>query len=163
MKEKLKAKYLPISFRQRMLDDWNTLKQGSKPVSEYIAKFDEYMSRCDVMEDETLTLSRFRSGLREDLKRELILREIYTIQDAFEMVQNFESLNTQPRRFDPTSRSTTFPKPVSNQSNPTRVNSEISKGKSAYRPDIICHECKKPGHYRSQCPQRALFMDADGN
>ena len=62
-----------------MLDYWNNLKQGSKPVSEYIAKFDEYISRCDVMEDETLTLSRFRSGLREDLKRELILREIYTI------------------------------------------------------------------------------------
>ena len=86
MKEKLKAKYLPVSFCQRMLNDWNNLKQGSKPISEYIAKFDEYMSRCDVMEDETLTLSRFKSGLREDLKRELILREIYTIQDAFEMV-----------------------------------------------------------------------------
>ena len=119
MKEKLKAKYLPISFRQRMLDDWNNLKQGSKLVSEYIAKFDEYMSRCDVMEDETLTLSRFRSGLREDLKRELILREIYTIQDAFEMVQNYESLSIQPKRFDPTSRATTFPKSVPNQSNPT--------------------------------------------
>ena len=54
MKEKLKAKYLPVSFRQRMLDDWNNLKQGSKPVSEYIAKFDEYMSRCDVLGDEIL-------------------------------------------------------------------------------------------------------------
>ena len=74
MKEKLKVKYVPISFRQRMLDDWNNLKPGSKPVSKYIAKFDEYMSRCNVMEDETLTLSQFRSGLREDLKRELILR-----------------------------------------------------------------------------------------
>ena len=58
-------------------------------MSEYIAKFDEYMSRCDVMEDEVLTLSRFGSGLREDLKRELILREISTIQDVYEMVQKF--------------------------------------------------------------------------
>ena len=62
------------------------------------------MSRCDVMEDEVLTLSRFRSGLREDLRRELILREIYTIQDAYEMVQNFDSLNTQSRRFDSNTR-----------------------------------------------------------
>ena len=41
MKEKLKAKYLLISFCQRMLDDWNNLKQESKPVFEYIAKFNE--------------------------------------------------------------------------------------------------------------------------
>ena len=94
MKEKLKAKYLSVSYLQRMLDDWQNLKQGSKPVSECIAKFDEYMSRCDVMEDEVLTLSRFKSGLREDLRRELILREIYTIQDAYKMVQNFDSLST---------------------------------------------------------------------
>ena len=52
MKEKLKSKYLPVSYRQRMLDEWQNLKQGSKPVSEYIAKFDEYMYRCDIREDE---------------------------------------------------------------------------------------------------------------
>ena len=102
-----------------MLDDWNNLKQGSKSVSEYIAKFDEYMSRCDVLEDETLTLSRFRSGLRDYLRKELILREIYTIQDAFEMVQNYDSLSSHPRRFDSNPRTNsnykTNPSPV----NPT--------------------------------------------
>ena len=111
-------------------------------MSEYIAKFDEYMSRCNVMEDEILTLSRFRSGLREDLRKELILREIYTIQDAFEMVQNYDSLNTQPRRFDSNPRTNSNYKSNPSPVNPTRVNSEISKGKSTYRPDIICHECK---------------------
>ena len=163
MKEKLKAKYLPISFRQRMLDEWNSLKQGSKPASEYIAKFDEYMSRCDVLEDEMLTLSRFRSGLREDLKTELILREIYTIQDAFEMVQNFESNRTQPRRPDSNPRTNSNYKPTSSAVNPSRVNSEFNKGKSAYRPDITCHNCHKTGHYKSHCPERAMLMDADGN
>ena len=78
------------------------------------------------------------------------------------MVQNYDSLSTQ-RRFDSNSRTNTNYKPTPSPVNPTRVNSEISKGKSTYRPDVICHECKKPGHYRSQCPQRALFMDADGN
>ena len=48
MKKKLKSKYLPVSYRQRMLDEWQNLRQGSKPVSGYIAKFDEYMSRCDI-------------------------------------------------------------------------------------------------------------------
>ena len=55
-------------------------------MSDYIAKFNEYMSRCDVREDEVITLSRFRAGLRGDLQRELILRKIYTIHDAYELV-----------------------------------------------------------------------------
>ena len=145
-----------------MLDDWNNLKQGSKPVSEYIAKFDKYMSRCDVMENETLTLSRFRSGLREDLKRELILREIYTIQDAFEMVQNYDSLSTQPRHFEPNSRASTFPKPVSSQTNPTRVNPGIGKGKSVFRSNPQCYNCKQYGHVQSQCTNpRSLHIGSE--
>ena len=34
MKEKLKAKYLPLSHRLRMLDEWQRLTQGSKSVME---------------------------------------------------------------------------------------------------------------------------------
>ena len=93
MKEKLKSKYLPVFYRERMLDEWQNLKQWSKPVSKYIAKFDEYMSRCDIREDESVTLSRFRASLRDELKKELILREIYTIHDAYELVQNYDSFN----------------------------------------------------------------------
>ena len=117
MKEKLKSKYLSVSYRQRMLDEWQNLKQGSKPVSDYIAKFDEYMSRCDIREDEGITLTLFRAGLREDLRRELILRKIYTIHDAYEMVQNYDSFSSH-KRFEPNSRATTFHKPASSQTTP---------------------------------------------
>ena len=77
------------------------------------------------------------------------------------MVQNYDSLSTQ-RCFE----SNPGPILITNLHQVQSilpVNSEISKGKSTYRPDVICHECHKPGHYRSQCPQRALFMDNDGN
>ena len=116
-----------------MLDKWKNLKQGSKPVLEYIAKFDEYMSRCDVMEDEVITLSLFRLGLREDIRRELILRKIYTIQDAYEMVQNFNSLSTQPRRFDSSTRTTSYQKSTTSPVNPTLFNPEINQGKTDYK------------------------------
>ena len=163
MKENLKTKYLPVSYHQRMLDDWQNLKQGSKPVSEYIAKFDEYMSRCDVMEDEVLTLSPFRSGLREDLRRELILREIYIIQDAYEMVQNFDSLSTQSRRFESITRTPSYKKFTTSPATSSKFNSELNKGKTIYKSDIVCHHCHKPGHIKSQCPQRTLIIGADGN
>ena len=75
------------------------------------------MSRCDIREDESVTLSRFRAGLRDELKRELILREIYTIHDAYELVQNYDSFNIQ-KHFKPNSRANTFPIPASSQTTP---------------------------------------------
>ena len=49
MKEVLKEKYVPTTYRQRMLDQWQWLTQGSRPVSEYISKFDKFLSRCDLL------------------------------------------------------------------------------------------------------------------
>ena len=64
IKEVLKEKYVPTMYHQRMLDQWQRLTQGSHPISEYIFKFDEFLSRCDLQEDEQVILSRFRAGLR---------------------------------------------------------------------------------------------------
>ena len=36
MKMKLQEKYLPFSYKQRLLDQWQHLTQGNWPVSEYI-------------------------------------------------------------------------------------------------------------------------------
>ena len=99
---------------------------------EYIARFDEYMSRCDIREDEGMTLSRFRAGLRGELQRELILRKIYTIHDAYELVQNYDSFSNQ-KRFESNSKATTFHKPASSQTTPARVNSGFDKGKLVFR------------------------------
>ena len=40
-----------------MMDDWSQLKQGYQPVTNYIAQFQEYIFRCDVEEDEIVTLA----------------------------------------------------------------------------------------------------------
>ena len=53
MKEKLKLKYIPLSFRQQLLDKWNMLTQRNKSVIDYIAKFDEYLNRCVAIEFES--------------------------------------------------------------------------------------------------------------
>ena len=59
---RLREKYLPMSYNQRLLDQWQRLTQGTRSVAEYIAKFDEFVMRCNVTEDESVTLSRFRAG-----------------------------------------------------------------------------------------------------
>jgi len=75
MKAKLNQKYLPITF-QEQLDKWNGLTQGTRSGAYYIEKFDEFMTRCNKFVDESsmMTLSRFRSGLRDDLCRALCKR-----------------------------------------------------------------------------------------
>ena len=90
MKEILKEKYVPTTYRWRMLDQWQRLTQGSRPVSEYIFKFDEFLSRCGLQEDEHVILSRFRAGLKEDLQRELLLRDVSTLQHAYQMAQEID-------------------------------------------------------------------------
>jgi len=67
-------KYVPPSFSQQLLDKWNRWTQGNKSATDYIAKFDEYLNRYGAIELEfpEQILSRFRSGLRDDYRREYI-------------------------------------------------------------------------------------------
>ena len=96
MKAKLRGKYIPTSYRQDLLDQWQRLRQGSKSVDEYIAKFDEYSMRCDLDEDEDVVLSKFRAGLRDDIKRELYLREVRDIEQAYQIARNVEHFQRGP-------------------------------------------------------------------
>jgi hypothetical protein len=116
MKMVLKEKYVPTSYQQRMLDQWQRLSQGSKPVSDYISRFDEFLSRCDLREEESVILSRFRAGLREDLQRELFLRGVSTVQEAYELVQELDHYHKMPpRRYDPAPRAQNSFQPPSHQ------------------------------------------------
>ena len=77
----------------------------SKPVSDYISKFDEFLLRCDLREEESVVLFRFRTGLREDLQRELFLREVSTVQEAYQLAQELDRYHKgTPKRYDPTPR-----------------------------------------------------------
>ncbi|CAL8179178.1 unnamed protein product [Prunus armeniaca] len=87
-----------------LLDEWQTLRQDDMPVVEYIAKFEEFMLRCDIREDRRMTLSRFRSGLRPELQRELIPHNVNTFERVFQIVQELEKYlksSNVVKRIDP--------------------------------------------------------------
>ena len=52
-------------------------------MTEYITKFQEYLMRCNITQSEAVLLSKFRHGLKEDIKRELYLRGIQDLEDAY--------------------------------------------------------------------------------
>ena len=66
------------------------MTQGNKSLIDYIAKVDEYLNRCGVIEFESYehALPRFKSGLRDDYCRELIARGITTLEDVYQLVND---------------------------------------------------------------------------
>lgn len=52
----------------KLLDQWNNLRQWNKSINEYIIQFNDYMMRCAIKENEATTLCRFCKGLNDDLR-----------------------------------------------------------------------------------------------
>lgn len=50
MKEKLREQYLPTTYKDQLLDELNTLHQGTLSVADYKAKLHELLTRCDIVE-----------------------------------------------------------------------------------------------------------------
>ncbi|GFY91141.1 cyclic nucleotide-gated channel 17 [Actinidia rufa] len=149
MREILKEKYLPQSYQGDMLDKWNNLRQGSKPATEYVAQFEEYLMRCDIREDERMTLSRFRQGLNDDLRKELVLREVDTLDQAYTFVQNYEMVSKPSfgRRFE--SRNTPRP-PATLPPSRSIPNTTAPLLRDSF------------GHKAANCGNRTLFVNSQG-
>ena len=82
MKFKFKEKYIPLNYQDKLVDQWQKIHQGNKGALEYVTEFDELMMAFGLKEDSSLTLSWFRTGLREEIRREIILRDVKTLEEA---------------------------------------------------------------------------------
>lgn len=60
---RLKEKYIPTSYHQRLLDHFSGITQGSNSVDEYMTRFDKLLVRCNLDEDPSFTLACFKNGL----------------------------------------------------------------------------------------------------
>ena len=88
----MNQKYFPIAFQDQQLDKWSRHNQENRSAAEYIETFDEFLYQCNrfVNESPTVTLSRFRSGLREDLHRELFERGVCDLEHDYQIVQDLD-------------------------------------------------------------------------
>jgi len=95
MKEELETKYVPPSFSVRLMDNWHQYTQGNKSVKEYVKKFDEFLFRCSTLhkEGKAQILSKFKIGLRVDLRTELLAR-VNELEVAYALIQNLDSART---------------------------------------------------------------------
>lgn len=55
-------------------------------MTEYVTQFDDFGMRCQVVEDEAMTLSRFRQGRNDDLRCKFFLWGVTNLDHSFSLV-----------------------------------------------------------------------------
>lgn len=134
-------------------------------VTDYTTHFDEFMWRCDITKDPSVTLSRFKLGLRLKFQKQLTPQNVTDLEEAYRLVQELEHyLRPQAphvfdlRQPDPQPGMSTSRSQVGNQSSrgPTsnfRPNPQLDKGKGiaqrtpqTFRPNQCCR-CGGHGHF----------------
>ena len=87
MKEKLKEKYRPEYYKNRLLDQLHRLRQSDMSVQNYITKFEDLTLYCDVREHRSQTITRFVWGLRSKIRRVMITDsyDLDTVEEVFDV------------------------------------------------------------------------------
>jgi len=152
-------------------------------VSEYIKKFDQFLVRCSENESDIEVLSRFRSRLKNYLRCELIVRDVSTLEQAIEIVQDLDQsqVSSLPRHTgcrDNSNKTTTFKFQPNLFQSQSRFGSNSSTPKREDRDKgIACKssrsiqytqsfKCQGFGHVSAQCPSNArtiIETQSDGD
>lgn len=173
MREKRKEQYLPLTFRDRLLDELAHIRQGSMTVADYQAKLDELTLRADVEEDERITLYRFRSGRRQEIQREL--RPHMALEQAYQVAMEVEASLKVRGPVSQSGGSSTFRRPtgptrptITPTSGPRATDNRGKTPMSQTTPKkdpagVQCFNCQSLGHYSYQCPKKALIVEHADN
>ena len=78
----------PRPSLEQTIDD--LAKNVPAPVVEYIEKFKEFKRRIRIVEEEVVTLNRFKKGLNANLLGEIITRGVTTLTEAYDLARNCE-------------------------------------------------------------------------
>ena len=89
MKAKLREKYMPTNYYDKLCDQLINLRQNNMSVAEYMQTFDE-LKTSQIVEHPRQTLARFKAGVRLEIKRELLRQPLYSLEHAFQVALDME-------------------------------------------------------------------------
>ena len=90
MKAKLREKYMPTNYYDKLCDQLINLRKNNMFVVDYMQKFDELKIRSQIVEDSRQTLERIKAGLRPKNKRPLLRQPLYSLEHAFQVALDME-------------------------------------------------------------------------
>jgi hypothetical protein len=83
MRLKLQEKYLPVDYEEMLFEELLFLRQGATTVEEYTNRFHELSIRSHVSETERQTIARYKAGLREDIRKDLLTVRLVSVEEAY--------------------------------------------------------------------------------
>ena len=118
-------------------------------------------------------ISRFKTGIREDIKGELELREVSTLDEAYKIALRLDGFFKKNLRYSNLYQPRTFNKgqgnsppnlPLNNNQNVSTNNSlpKTTQFTNAFRrtnPNVKCFNCQQVGQVKTNCPKLALVID----
>ena len=119
-----------------------------------------------------MTLGRLKKGLNDDLRRELIIKGVTSLDQAYKLSKNCELAAKTPFMRRSNIRGTTnnlhpsSNRPPRTGPTPTPVGKDV-KGKEVARDPskpntrVQCFKCQGFGHVAAQCPNRIFFIAED--
>ncbi|GAU50224.1 hypothetical protein TSUD_141520 [Trifolium subterraneum] len=153
--------YIPESYRLKMERELIELKQGSKSVAEYTAKFNElvrYVADVDDAPTEAWKIKNYRFGLRADIAHDVSMQQVSSlgelIQKSYHAESSIEAVRKE--RFEVTQKrrdSGKYKEQLKPRGSPQK-GKQNGKG--------VCFHCKPPGHYKNECPKLQGSVGSSG-
>nr|GEX76509.1 reverse transcriptase domain-containing protein [Tanacetum cinerariifolium] len=120
MKKLLRAKFLPINYRQDAIFEYHSLMQNNSSVEQFVADFDRLRMRCGA--DEEHVIARFLGALRPDITDIVQLQQFCTLDDVTRLAFKVEKqLSSKTRTI------TTRPQQPLRQATPSGTNDEVAQ------------------------------------
>ena len=67
MKRLMRRRFVPDYYKQEMLMELQSLRQGKRSIEEYVKEFETLMARCDIKESSDESIAHFINGLKMDI------------------------------------------------------------------------------------------------
>jgi hypothetical protein len=163
---------LPIDYKESLFEQLLALRQGGSSIGDYTHRFHELSIRSQVSETERQTIDRYKAGLREDIRRELLTMRLVSIEEAYQIAVRIENHMQTPtsRRTSPAGLNNTTSRGPQNQ-NRAILNAIVEKGvllspsqeerkgkfvmgNKPNKGKEECYCCGGRGHYTVACPTR---------
>ncbi|CAL1357163.1 unnamed protein product [Linum trigynum] len=104
----MRESFVPGYYQRELFGSLQGLRQGARPVEEYLRKVELLMMRDDVREDKEATIDPFLHGLNIKIKQEVELCQFVELKDVVHLATKVEKQMkvSSGRRYPPS------PKPV---------------------------------------------------
>ena len=90
MKRLMKRKFVPDYYKQELLMDLQSLRQGKRSVEEYVKEFETLIARCDIQESIFESIARFINGLKMDIANVVELQQYNSLEDVIKLASRVE-------------------------------------------------------------------------